>query len=315
MGARFDGAARARQGDGVPDRLIPAVLFRLTSVFALTSMGALIKLADLRGAGLAEILFFRQAFALPVVVAAAFAGPGLTTLRTTRLPAHILRTAIGLSSMSLMFSAVIMLPLAEATTLQFTVPIFATILGAVVLREATGWHRWAAVIVGFIGVVIVAQPGSGHIPLLGAATGLTAALLSATVSILIRHIGKTERPTTTVFYFSLLSLVPLAPLFVMSVGTHDGWTWALLVLIGLTGGVGQIAMTSSLALAPVAVVVPMDYSGLMWATLYGWVLFAVLPTPMTWVGAPIIIASGLYIVWREHRLHLANTLAASALEA
>jgi drug/metabolite transporter (DMT)-like permease len=320
MERRFDGAVRARQGEGVsatpaPDRLILAVLFRLTSVFALTTMGALIKLAELRGARLAELLFFRQAFALPVVVAATMAGPGLATLRTTRLPAHVLRTTVGLSSMSLMFSALIMLPLAEATTLQFTVPIFATILGAVVLREATGWHRWGAVIVGFFGVVIVAQPGSGHIPLLGAATGLTAALLSATVSILIRHIGKTERPTTTVFYFSLLSLVPLAPLFVMSVGPHDGWTWALLVVIGLTGGVGQIAMTSSLSHAPVAVVVPMDYSGLIWATLYGWVLFSVLPTSMTWVGAPIIIASGLYIVLREHRLRLANILAATSAEA
>ncbi len=298
-----------------PDRILPAVAFRLVSVFAFTTMGALIKLAEMRGAALAELLFFRQALAIPVVVAAVIAGPGLATLRTTRLPAHILRTTIGLTSMSFMFSAVIMLPLAEATTLQFTVPIFATILGAVVLREATGWHRWGAVVAGFVGVVIVAQPGSGHIPLLGAATGLTAALLSATVSILLRHIGKTERPTTTVFYFSVLSLVPLTPLFLMSMGGHDGWTWSLLVLIGLTGGVGQIAMTSSLSLAPVAVVVPMDYAGLIWATLYGWLLFSVLPTAWTWIGAPVIIASGLYIVWREHRLRLANTLAASALEA
>jgi len=299
----------------VPDRILPAVAFRLVSVFAFTTMGALIKLAEVRGAALAELLFFRQALAIPVVVAAVIAGPGLATLRTTRLPAHVLRTTIGLTSMSFMFSAVIMLPLAEATTLQFTVPIFATILGAIVLREATGWHRWGAVVAGFTGVVIVAQPGSGHIPLLGAATGLTAALLSATVSILLRHIGKTERPTTTVFYFSVLSLVPLTPLFLMSISGHDGWTWALLVLIGLTGGVGQIAMTSSLSLAPVAVVVPMDYAGLIWATLYGWLMFSVLPTAWTWIGAPVIIASGLYIVWREHRLRLANTLAASALEA
>jgi drug/metabolite transporter (DMT)-like permease len=208
-----------------------------------------------------------------------------------------------------MFSAVIMLPLAEATTLQFTVPIFATILGAVLLREPTGWHRWGAVIAGFIGVVILAQPGSGHIPLLGAATGLTAALLSAAVTVLVRHIGKTERPTTTVFYFSLLSLVPLTPFMLMSVGAHDTWTWTLLVLVGLTGGIGQIFMTSSLSLAPVAVVVPVDYSGLVWATIYGWLLFSVLPTAWTWVGAPIIVASGLYIVWREHRLKLATTAA------
>lgn len=294
------------------DRLLPAIGYRLMSVLAFATMGAFIKMAEMRGAKLAELLFFRQALALPVVCTAILLGPGLATLRTRRLPAHILRTTIGLTSMSFMFTTVILLPLAEATTLQFTVPIFATILGAIVLREATGWHRWAAVVAGFIGVVIVAQPGSGHFPLLGAATGLIAALMSATVSILLRHIGKTEPATTTVFYFSLLSLVPLAPFFWMSVGAHDPWTWTLLVLIGLTGGVGQIGMTSSLSLAPVAVVVPMDYSGLIWATLYGWLLFAVLPTGWTWVGAPIIVASGLYIVWREHRLARANTTTATA---
>jgi drug/metabolite transporter (DMT)-like permease len=294
----------------VPDRLIPAITFRLLSVVAFATMGALIKLAEARGAKLVELLFFRQAMAIPVVVITVIVGPGIATLKTGRLPAHLLRTAIGLSSMACMFLTILLLPLAEATTLQFTVPIFATILGAAVLREPTGWHRWGAVLAGFVGVLIVAQPGSGHIPLIGAITGLSAALLSATVSILLRHIGKTERATTTVFYFSLLSMVPLTPLFLIAVAPHDTQTWMLLVLIGLAGGIGQIAMTSSLSLAPVAVVVPMDYSGLIWATLYGYLLFGALPTHMTWVGAPIIIASGLYIVWREHRRSQINTTTA-----
>ena len=296
----------------MPDRLIPAIAFRLLSVVAFATMGALIKLAEARGAKLVELLFFRQAMAIPVVVVTVMIGPGLATLRTDRLPAHILRTTIGLSSMACMFMTILLLPLAEATTLQFTVPIFATILGALVLREPTGWYRWGAVIVGFVGVLIVAQPGSGHIPLIGAITGLSAALLSATVSILLRHIGKTERATTTVFYFSLLSMIPLTPLFAMAVTPHGAHTWMLLGLIGLAGGIGQIAMTSSLSLAPVAVVVPMDYSGLIWATLYGYLLFGSLPTTMTWVGAPIIVASGLYIVWREHRRAQTNTTTAAS---
>ena len=82
--------------------------------------------------------------------------------------------------------------------------------------------------------------------------------------------------------------------------------WIMLVCVGLVGAVGQLTMTTSLSLAPVSVVVPMDYSGLVWATLYGWLLFGVLPTEWTWIGAPIIIASGLYIVWREHRLRKAS---------
>ena len=296
----------------MPDRLIPAITSRLVSVVAFATMGALIKLAELRGATLVELLFFRQALAIPVVILAVISGPGLGSLYTKRLSAHILRAAIGLSSMACMFLTVMLLPLAEATTLQFTVPIFATVLGALILREPTGWHRWSAVLVGFIGVVIVAQPGSRHIPLIGAVTGLISAGLSATVSILLRQLGKTEPPTTTVFYFSVLSMVPLVPLFAIAVQPHDAPTWALLILIGMAGGIGQIGMTRSLSLAPVAVVLPMDYSGLIWATLYGYLLFGALPTPMTWVGAPVIVASGLYIVWREHRRSQATTTDAIA---
>jgi drug/metabolite transporter (DMT)-like permease len=295
----------------VSDRLIPAIAYRLTSVIAFVTMGALIKIAETRGARLGELLFFRQLLALPVVVIAVMAGAGLATLRTKRIGAHVLRTVVGLSSMSFMFTTVMLLPLAESTTMQFTVPIFATILGALILKEPTGWHRWGAVIVGFIGVLIVAQPGSsGHIPLLGAITGLTAALLSSSVSILLRRIGQTEQATTTVFYFSVLSLPLLLPIFITQMVPHDAITWGFLVLIGLTGGIGQIAMTKSLTLAPVAVVVPMDYSGLLWATLYGYFLFGALPTQMTWIGAPIIVASGLYIVWREHRRSQTITTAA-----
>ncbi len=284
------------------DRILPAIGFRLASIAAFATMSALIKLAEARGAHLVELLFIRQAGGVLLVLAMVVSGPGLATLKTDRLPAHALRATIGLISMACMFMTVILLPLAEATTLQFTVPIFATILGAVILGEATGWLRWTAVLLGFAGVVIVAQPGSGAIPLAGAAAGLAGALLSATVSILIRRLGQSERPTTIVFYFSLLSLVPLAPMFIWIMSAHDAGTWGLLAMVGLVGGVGQLLMTTSLSLAPVSVVAPMDYSGLIWATLFGWLIFGALPIAATWVGAPLIVASGLFIVWREHRL-------------
>lgn len=282
------------------DRIYLGLGFRLFSAFCLTSMSAVMKLAEARGANLAEIMFFRQSCAIPTVVAYLMLGPGLGTIRTSRIWAHITRSAIGLTGMSFNFAAVLLLPLAESTTLFFTVPIFATILGALILREPTGWHRWGAVVVGFIGVLIVAQPGSGHFPLLGAACGLMAALMSALVMILLRQLGKTEAPGTTVFWFSLLSVPPLAVALFFYVQPHDATTWALLVAIGLIGGFGQLGLTAALRYGPVSVVVPMDYSGLFWATLYGWMLFGVLPTPFTWIGAPVIVASGLYIVWREH---------------
>ena len=140
-------------------------------------MSALIKLAETRGANLVETMFHRQLWAVPIVAAWIMGGPASDRSGRTRFGAHLIRAAIGLTGMVFTFGAVLLLPLAEATTLQFTVPIFATILGALVLRETTGWHRWGAVLVGFAGVLIVAQPGSGHFPLSGAVVGLIAALV------------------------------------------------------------------------------------------------------------------------------------------
>ncbi|MBX9642296.1 MAG: DMT family transporter [Mycobacteriaceae bacterium] len=286
--------------DASADRILFAVALRLGSVLLFQCMNSAIKLAEASGASLGEILFFRQFGAACLITAMIVNGPGLDSVRTERFGAHLLRAAMGLTAMVLTFVAILALPLAESTTIAFTMPIFATILGAVVLREATGWHRWAAVIVGFVGVLIVAQPGSGHFPLWGALSGLAAAMMTASVSILLRQIARTEATMTTVFWFSTLSLAPLGIVYAFVCQPHALAGWGLLISVGVLGGAAQILMTSSIRHGPVSLVVPMDYSSLIWATLFGWLLFNVLPTPMTWIGAPIIIASGLYIVWREH---------------
>ena len=282
------------------DRILTAIGMRLLSVVLFAAMNMCIKLSELHGAVIGEILFWRQFGAAVLVGGIVLAGPGLRSVATTRMPAHLLRAVMGLIAMAFTFATILALPLAEATTIGFTMPIFATILGALVLREPTGWHRWLAVLVGFGGVLIVAQPGSGGFPIWGAVTGLIAASLTASVSILLRQIGRTEAAMTTVFWFSTLSLVPLGILYVFVFRSHPLETWVLLAAVGLLGGAAQLAMTSALGLGPVSVVVPMDYSSLIWATLFGWLVFNTLPGPATWIGAPIIVASGLYIVWREH---------------
>ena len=289
------------------DAILKAVVLRLLAVALLSTMTALVKVAESRGAGLPEAMFFRQAAALPVVLAFVAAGPGLASLRTHNFRGHLTRSIVGGVGMIFTLGAVVVLPLAEATTFQFTVPIFATILGATLLREPTGWQRWSAVLVGFVGVLIVAQPGDGsHVTPWGATVGLLAALFLSIVSVLLRQLRR-EPAGTTVFYFTTLTLPPLAVAYALHVRAHDPLTWVVLVTLGLVGGAGQIALTAALRYAPVGVVVPMDYSGLVWATLYGWLLFGALPTPMTWVGAPIIVASGLFIVWREQVRHRAET--------
>ena len=286
---------------------IGGIAFRLTAVVLLSAMFALGKAAEQRGASLAEIMFWRQAFAVPVVLVWVMAGPGLASLKTARPWNHARRMVVGTTGMALNFSSFILLPMAEATAFGFTVPIFGTILSALALKESVGIHRWAAVALGFAGVLIVLQPGDGHVPLIGGAVALGGAILTAVVSILIRDLGRTETAPTIVFWFTATSLVPLAIPLVLTWQPHDPPTWALITATGLCGGAAQLCLTAALRLAPVSVVLPMDYTSLIWATLIGWLVFGMLPSPLTWLGAPLIIASGLYIVWREHRLKRAET--------
>lgn len=286
----------------VTDNRLRGLALRFASVTTFSFMGVTIKLASDAGIRLPEIMFWRQFLALPVILLWIVAQPGLASLRTSVLHIHARRTVLGLMAMTCTFGALVLLPLAEATTFSFTVPIFATILGAVFLRERVGVHRWAAVLAGFVGVVIVLQPGQVPIPLSGAAVGLAAAFMVGVTSLQIRALGRTEPAHTTVFWFTVLSVPPLALVLPFVIVPHDSREWMLLAAIGTLGGLGQLCMTASLRFAPVSTVVVVDYSALLWSTLFGWLIWDHLPAAATWIGAPVIIASGLYIVLREHRL-------------
>ncbi|WP_300974139.1 DMT family transporter [Sphingomonas sp. LHG3406-1] len=297
-----DQPARQRPLAGIALRLLTAILLAI--------MFAGVKLAATRGVHFVESLFYRQIGSVLCATGLVLAGPGLQSLRTKRVGAHVGRMALGVIAMGLNFLAMIMLPLADATAIGFTVPIFATILAAILLSERTGPWRWGAVIAGFAGVLLIVKPGEGGVPASGAALALLAAGLTAAVTIVIRRLGATERASTTVFWFAASSLVPLGLLMLHFGKAHDFTTFAILAGMALAGGLAQLTLTASLRLAPVALVMPMDYASLLWATMLGALLFAELPSPSVWVGAPVIILSGLVIVWREH--HLARR---AALEA
>ena len=279
------------------------MMARLAAAAAISLMFALVKLSAARGVHIVKSVFYRQLLAMPLVLGWVAMGPGFASLATRRMGSHITRLVIGLVAMTLNFLSMTMLPLAEATVIGFSVPLFATILAAAVLKERVGPWRWGAVALGFVGGLVVLRPaGSAMMHSAGAAVAIAGALITASVTIFIRQLGATEPPATTVFWFTLTSLLPTGVLMLGYARPHDALTWALLLGVGLSGGAAQLLLTAALRLAPVSVVLPMDYTGLIWATLYGWLIFATLPLPATMVGAPVIIASGLAILWREHRL-------------
>ncbi len=275
-------------------------------------MWALVKLLGARGVHVVELLFYRQLVALPVVFAWIVWSVGPSGVATQRIGLHARRTTIGLISMALNFSSVMLLPLAESTTIGFTAPIFATILSAVVLRETTGVHRWAAVLVGFAGVVVMARPDAAHFPLFGMTVGIMAAIGVASISIVLRSMAQTETPAAIVFWFTLLSLPPMGLLMIWFGRAHDPITWALICALGISGGIAQLLLTNALKWARVAIVLPMDYSAIIWAALLGWLFWGTLPIASTWLGTVLIVGSGLYIVVREHRLGMISTLRAQA---
>jgi len=266
-------------------------------------MGALLKLASMEGLNAPELVFYRSLFSLPVVLFWVLKRESLASLKPNRPLAHVWRSCLGLLSMGLTFQALILLPLADATAINFTAPIFATILSFLILREDVGLHRWGAVVLGFVGVLIVARPGGSSLPILGIAIALVGAVGQAGVTTTLRHLQRSENIAAIVFWFAIAGIVVgglLMPFF----GRLHGLTALALVLAGgLAGGVGQLLMTSSLR-APVSVVSPFDYLQIVAATIYGWLLFSDVPSLHTILGAALIAGSGIYTALREHRRRL-----------
>lgn len=260
------------------------------------------KLAKESGVALPEVMFWRQFVTLPILGGWLVATGNLGHLRTGRIRSHAARATSGMTGMFLNFAAVTLLPLAESTTLNFAGPLFAVIIAALVFHEHIGPWRWTAVACGFAGVMVITHPGHSDIPMLGAAVGIASALFNAIISFQVKDLGKTEPPMRVVFYFALFGSALMA-LFLPFFGTrHDAHQWFLLLGVGVTGTIGQLLVTSALRLGPVASVIVMDYSQIVWATLFGWLIWQNLPGASTWIGMPLVVAAGLVIAWREHRL-------------
>lgn len=278
------------------------IALRIGAVTAFSVMAVLIKLGHESGVSTPELIFYRLAFGLPPLLLWIVSTRSWGAWRTQRPLAHVWRAVIGLAAMGLAFSALRFLPLAEATTLSFAAPLFAVLLSAALLKEQVGRHRWGAVLLGLVGVVLVTRPGGGALPAIGLAFGIAAALGVAIVTITIRQIGRTEGTQTTVLWFSMLALPAVGTLMPFFAEGHPPEIWAVLAGLGMFGGIAQLMMTASLRFAPVSVLAPFDYVQLVWAVLLGWLIFGTTPPESTWAGAAIIVLSGLYTLYREHRL-------------
>nr|WP_280526251.1 DMT family transporter [Novosphingobium marinum] len=286
------------------------IVLRLVAMVLIASLMTLVKMAGDRGIALPEVMFWRQAVTVPLLLAWLMATGGIARLRTRRMSSHAIRATTGMTAMLCSFGAVTLLPLAEATTLGFTTPLFAVVLTALFVREHVGPWRWAAVILGFVGVLVITQPGNAEvISPLGTAAGLAAGFLVAVVSFQIRDLAQSDDALACVFWFAVFGALFTALVLPVYATAHDLEGWLILMGVGTVGTFAQFVMTLALRYGTVATVIVMDYSLLIWTTLSGWLVWDQLPTPWTIVGAPVIIVAGGIIAWRQNLLRKAAIVA------
>ncbi|HLZ73396.1 DMT family transporter [Phenylobacterium sp.] len=284
-------AAHHRNGLGIA--------YRMAAMVCVALLSAAVKWSGHRGVPVFEMVFFRNAFAFVPILAYIARTTGFSVLKTKLPLGHLHRSVVGLIGMTCSFSALQHLALTEATAFTFCAPLFMTALSALMLREPVGWHRWGAVVVGFVGVLIMVRPEPGHMNVAGVGFGLTAALGSALAMVQIRQIAVTEKGPTIVFYFTLAGTVLGGAVSLFNWVTPDPMTLVVLIAGGLVGGVGQLFLTEAIRVAPVGVVAPFDYSQLIWATGLGYLVWGELPHAATLAGALVVAASGIYILHRE----------------
>ena len=245
-----------------------------------------------------EIAFFRNIFGL-IMVIPWFIRFGWQPLKTNRLGMLIARGAINTICMLSFFMALSFVPLAEVTALSFTAPIFATLLAILVFGEKIGYRRWGAIFLGLSGVFIILRPGFEVIGL-GQWLVLTSAIGWGVCLIIIKLLGKTESAVTITTYMSLvmapMTFIPALFYWTWPTGEQFGW----LIVVGMLGGGGQLAMTQSLRLADTHVVTPFDYTRLLFVALLGYLIFDQIPDRYVWLGGTLIFISVAFIAYREH---------------
>lgn len=279
------------------------ILFAAINAFMLAGMSLFSKLL-FTYYGPIEITFFRNIISVIILLVGMFVLGKIVLLKTRRPVIHLVRSAIGTSGIVIGTWAITIMPLAEVTVLLFTSPLFVVLLSYPILKEPVGRYRLGAVLVGFIGVIIVINPTQGinALPILGIVLALIWGFESACVDICLRHMGKTENAMATTFYFVLFGTI--------ACGLH--WPWAeikphalsldalwIILGLGLTGVLALLAKTQSYRLGEASIIAPIMYTMIIWTMLFDYLYWGRVPTWNIICGAIIIIGSNIFILYRE----------------
>ncbi|MGA9575884.1 MAG: DMT family transporter [Lysobacterales bacterium] len=283
------------------ERVLLGMAAALGAFFMFTVMNMFAKLLSTNHSVI-EIAFYRNLIAcLPfLVLIFGFGRREILVIRSK--PSLVgIRATVGTISLCTTFTAYSLMPMADTTALLFTSSLFIPVLGVIFLKESVGPYRWAAVAIGFIGVIIMAHP-SGEVNTLGIMVALTATLMHATLQIVLRYLGRYESPETISFYFFVIGVI-LTALPLPFIAVRPTLTEVpLLVGVGLSGAGAQWLLSVAFRNAKAAIVTVFNYSSIVWATLFGWLIWGDWPLPTVMAGAAVVIASNGLMIWRESRL-------------
>ncbi len=273
-----------------------------------TVMDTIVKWLGGGGYPLHQVVFFNALFSLvPASLLVARSG-GLRQLRTRRPGLHLLRGCFALVSTACAFYAFTHLPLADAYAIIFTGPLLVTALSALILGEPVGWRRWSAVVVGFVGVLIMLRPGTGVVGA-GAVAALTCACAYACSIITLRKLSATETTPSFLLYGNLTILAATGTMLAFDFRPMPLGDLGLLAACGLFGGTAFICIVNAHRRAPAAIVAPFQYTQMAWGVVLGYLIWGDVPQPAVLLGCAVVVGSGLFILYRETQLRAAGRAA------
>jgi len=292
--------ATEKPSQGHKEHVVLGMAAAMGSFFMFTVMNTFAKMLS-ENHSVIEIAFYRNVIAcLPFLFMVFVLGRREILVLKTKPTLVGIRAVIGTISLVTTFAAYSLMPMADTTALLFTASLFIPVLGVIFLKESVGIYRWLAVGLGFIGVVIMAQP-SGNAYSLGIIVALSAALLHASLQIILRYLSRFESPETISLYFFLIGVVLTAlplPFIAVKPSLEE---IPLLFGVGLSGAAAQWLHSVAYRNAQAAIVTVFNYSSIVWATLFGWMIWNEWPMPTVITGAVVVIASNLLMIWRESR--------------
>jgi drug/metabolite transporter (DMT)-like permease len=278
---------------------VQGALWLVSGGFIFTSTSAMIRLLSTQVESV-QTAFFRAAISM-ILLLPMIASGRIKPWLSKRIVGHFWRTLMGTVSMVLGFYAVSLLPLADATAIAFSQPLFSIVVAAVVAGETVRWRRWTATVVGFIGVLVMVQPGQGSLQF-GALIALANAASVAVSIYLVRRLSDSEEPLMILTQFAMFSTLLLALPAIWVWRWPDAWGWLLAVGIALSATAGQFFWVQAFKAGEMSAVAPFEYLRLPFAVFVGWLIWGEMPMIWTYVGAAIVIASALYIAHREAQL-------------